>query len=109
MKKRPAELAQLVVTVLIFLSFTIGVFFVESYVSAYLLVPLIITNIILIIINKTKGVLTNLILLIIVPFLFIFIIGYIASIIGAVISFFYALGAIVNYIRQQDAKKSRKI
>ncbi|MFH0752039.1 MAG: hypothetical protein V1914_00395 [archaeon] len=81
----------------IFLSFLILVFITASSFIRYLIILLVIANIVLLFINKTKGLIPSISLLAITFLLGTFLIEYIASILGMIISGTYLLRMGLRY------------
>lgn len=108
MAEKKMLLVQVIVVCLIFLLFVVGFFFTIKMLP-YILIPLIIFNIVLLFINRTRGLITNINLLILSFLLFIVIIEYIATIAGMVLSLFHALRVLLHYVKggEQPAKKQK--
>lgn len=98
--------AQLGVAGLIFVLFTIAFFITKAYILTYILIPLIAINIALLYINKTKGIPFNISLFFLALLLRVFIVEYIAAILGMVISGIHGLTMWLQYTRGGEAKKA---
>ena len=109
--KKELTIAQLVIAASIFVIFTLSVFylpkFIEPHHLPYILIPLIIASTALIIVNKTKGLVVNSFLLGCSLLLYVFLIEYIASIVGMVLSFFHT-ARLLNAYRGKSPIKSIK-
>ena len=90
-KNKQKILAQLIVAGVIFLLFFIGIFVKVSSLLLYFLLLLIIANLILGFINKRRNIFVSAVFLLLYPLLFVVIIEYLATILGAIISLVYAL------------------
>ncbi|MBT5023096.1 hypothetical protein HOK51_08100 [Candidatus Woesearchaeota archaeon] len=98
-KKHNLLLAQSILVLLIFLMFFSSVFFVEAYLFHYVLIIFIVANIILLFINQTKGLFANIFMLICALLLRVFLIEYIAAILGLIISIYHALRILIPFIK----------
>ena len=113
MVEKKMLLVQVIIVCLIFLLFVAGFFFTIN-ILPYFLIPLVIFNIVLLFVNKTKGLITNINLLILSFLLFIFIIEYIATIAGMILSLLHTLRIVLHYfkgeepLKKQTAKTSKK-
>jgi len=87
---------QLVIRIAIFLLFFIGIFAAWGFVK-YLLMLLIIANLVYGFINKKRSIFMNLVLLSLTFWLFIFIIEYLATVIGSVLSLLHVLLFVFRY------------
>jgi len=76
-----------------------SVFFVEAYLFHYVLIIFIVANIILLFINQTKGLFANIFMLICALLLRVFLIEYIAAILGLIISIYHALRILIPFIK----------
>ncbi len=100
-------IAQLAVVVAIFALFTIAFFTTKAYILTYILVPLIIINVALLYVNKTKGLIAlNLPLFFLALLLRVFIIEYIASIFGMIVSGIHGITTWLQYTREGEMKKA---
>lgn len=91
-KKKSYFIAQVVVAVAIFVLFVLGILVFSTYDVIVLLIPLVIVNLVLGIINRTKGLRINIVLLSLIPLLPLFLVEYLASLAGVGFS-------LVNLIR----------
>ena len=91
MDKKNLIMIQVIITAVIFLLFFFSVFFVEAYMVRYLLMLLVIANMVLLFVNHTKGLIVNFFMLVMTFLMYIFIIEYIASIVGLLLSFYHGL------------------
>jgi hypothetical protein len=91
---------QLIVAGVILALFLTSVFLIEGYYLVYLLIPLLIANIILIYLSKTKGLVLNALMLFLSPSLFFFLIEFLASIIGALISLVHFIKNLIAYLKR---------
>ncbi len=103
-QKPKTQVFQLATVFLIFLIFFLNIFLNIPNIFYYLLILIIIANIVLGTINKKKNLFFNIILLILTPLLFIFLIGYIATIIGAGLSLIYLLVFVLKGIKEEDSE-----
>lgn len=78
-------LAQLGVIIGIVVLLSLAAFVVSSDDVVFFLIPLIIANIVLLFVNKTKGLTVNIALLALTPLMFMFLLEYLASLIGFVL------------------------
>lgn len=90
-KNQKTKLTQLILRGAIFLIFFFGIFVKVPSFFIYLLFPIIIANIVFGIINKKRGIFINIIFLILTPLLLVFLLGYIITIIGAIISLIHLI------------------
>ena len=105
--KKKLLLVQVIVAGLIFLSFAAGVFLVETYVLPYFLIPLIIGNIALKFVNKTKGLFANIVMLLLTFLLFIIVIGYIACIAGMILGFYHVLRLLLRFLKGKKEEEEK--
>jgi len=94
-------LSQLGVRAGIFLLFFLGIFIELPSLILYLFLPLIAANIILGFINKKRSIFTNIIFLLYYPLLFIVLIEYLVTILGAIISFVHLLLFSLWYFKEK--------
>ncbi|MBD3312016.1 hypothetical protein GF352_00995 [archaeon] len=78
-------LAQLVVVVGIVVLLSLAAFVISADDVVFFLIPLIIANLVLVFLNKTKGLAVNIALLALTPLMFMFLLEYLASLIGFVL------------------------
>ena len=90
-KKDKKVLLQFVARLAIFLIFLMGVFVEIPLALLYLLLPLIVANLVLGFMNKKRSIVTNVVLLLIYPLLFVVLVEYLVILLGTVLSFIHAL------------------
>ena len=90
-KEEKMKVIQLGVIFFVFLIFFLNVFITLLPIFFYILIILIIGNIVLGVLNKKRNIGLNIVLLMLSFLMFVFLIGYFATIIGTVISFIYLL------------------
>ena len=88
-KEEKMKVIQLSVIFFVFLIFFLNVFITLLPIFFYILIILIIGNIVLGILNKKRNIGLNIVLLMLSFLMFVFLIGYFATIIGTIISFIY--------------------
>ena len=98
-------LAQLIVSVCVSLLLGLAAFVMSASNLVYFLIPLIIVNIVLIVVNKTKGLVINIALLALTPLMFVFLVEYLASIVGFILSLIYLLRFYLSSFRTKKRKK----
>lgn len=100
-------IAQLGVVGAIFVLFTIAFFTTKAYILTYILVPLIVINVALLYVNRTRGLIVlNIPLFFLALLLRVFIIEYIASIFGMILSGIHGLTTWMQYSRGEETKKA---
>ena len=102
MEKTPETmLTQLILRGLIFLVFFLSIFIAMPSSIIYLLILFIVANVVVGFINEHRGIVTNVVLLALSLLLLVFLIEYLATIIGAVISFFHLLFFGIAYFKKE--------
>jgi len=91
-------LTQVCIRITIFVLFFLGIFIKIPF-FPYLIIILLIANIVFMFVNKTRGITGTVLIALLVPGLFIFLLEYVATIIGVVISFIYALVFSLKYFK----------
>jgi predicted PurR-regulated permease PerM len=84
---------------IIFLIFFLNIFITLSSIFFYALILLVILNLVFGILDKKKRIFFNIILLVLALLLFVFILGYFATIIGATISLVYLIVDCVAFFK----------
>lgn len=84
-------LTQFIISIGVFSIFLMNILVIRSDYSVYALIPLLIAGLILALKNNTTGKILNPLMLALTPLMFVFLIEYLASIIGLVISIVYLI------------------
>ena len=94
-------IAQLGVRTGIFLLFFLGIFIGLPSFLLYLFLPLIVANLVLGFINEKRSIFVNIIFLLYYLLLFVFVLEYLITILGAIISFIHLLLFGLDYIKNK--------
>lgn len=106
--KELLNIIQLGIAGVIFLLFGAGVLFSVTNVTPYLLIPLLIGNIVFLFVNKTKGLISDILMLLLIPLLFVVFVEYIATIIGTIVAFIHGLRLALNYYKGYKPKVEKE-
>jgi len=105
MEKDTLKSLQMVTAVAIFVLFGLGIFFSISSFLPIVLIPLIIINVFLLYANNAKGLMVNIFMFGLSLLLFVFIIEFFASILGAMAGLYHVIRTYFWYIKTEEVKK----
>jgi len=106
-RKQVLLLTQVIIIGVVFILFGLNIFVSLSKVLPYLLIPLIAANMFFLFLNETKGLFANVVLLVLTFLLFLFLIEYIATILGAVVSLYHGLRTGMVYVKKYVKVESK--
>ncbi|MBT7903084.1 hypothetical protein HN587_04405 [Candidatus Woesearchaeota archaeon] len=90
-KKHLFGTIQLGIVIVVFLLWLSGALFIESYILPFFIIPFVIGNIVFLFINKTKGLPVNVIMMLLTFVQFVFLLEYLATVIGAFLSLYHTI------------------
>ena len=108
-KSRTTLLTQLILRGMIFVLFFLSLFVALPSFVIYLLLLFIVVNIVFGFINKRVNILPNIALFALTLLLFVFLIEYVATILGIAISFLHLLFFILFYLKGGEEKEIKKL
>lgn len=101
-KEKKMEFIQMKILAVIFLIFFLNIFLTLPPALFYVLIVFIIGNIVFGVINKKRRIFMNIILLGLAVLLFMFLIGYFATMIGAAVSLAYLIIDIISFLKRES-------
>jgi len=107
-KSKTTLLAQLILRGMIFVLFFLSLFVALPSFFIYLLLLFLVVNIVLGFINKKRNILSNIVLFGLTLLLLVFLIEYIATILGTIISFLHLLFFFLYYLKGGEEKEKEE-
>ncbi len=107
-KSKTTLLIQLIIRGIIFVLFFLSLFVALPSFIVYLLLLFIIANVVIGFINKKRNIFPNIVLFGLALLLLVFLIEYIATILGTIVSFLHLLFFFLYYLKGGEEKKEEK-
>lgn len=107
-KSKKTLLTQLILRGIIFVLFFLSLFVALPSFVIYLLLLIVIANVVFGFINKKRNIFPNIALFILTLLLLVFLIEYIATILGTIVSFLHLLFFFLYYLKGGEEKEKKK-